>query len=131
VCVPIRLEFAIALGEGLLDGEGRVHAAEVLGKQILAVEFVAFPVGAAGLGAGGAAVELQAEVLGGDVALPFVFGAEGACAAREREGTGKGASVCGCDVLAEGGGVFEGRVAAVVAADFLLGGLFLERFPRF
>ena len=77
---------------------GRVHAAVVLGEEVLAVEVVG------GVVRGGrsrallrghatrvrvAAVEAELEVLARDVALPFVFGAEGRGAAIVREGAGE------------------------------------------
>ena len=98
VRLPLDLELAIALGQGLLDRERGMHAPQVLGEEILAVELVSFALDGA-LGAARAAVEGQTQMLRGDVALPFVLGAESARAACEGEGAGERARVGGGDVL--------------------------------
>jgi hypothetical protein len=54
----------------------------MLGEEILAVKFITFALYCA-LGTGGTAVISQAEMLGGDVALPFVFRAKRARATSE------------------------------------------------
>lgn len=57
-------------------------SAHVLHEEVFAVEIVEFAIAAAGVvGAALAAPEAEAEVLGVDVAFPFVFGAEGRGAA--------------------------------------------------
>ena len=139
--------------EGFLLGggggpRGRVHAPQVLGEEVFAVEVVEGGVGgvgaddddvvffgAAGRRGGGAGAflagggrravvgevrdagalvatpEAELDVLGGDVALPFVFGAEARGAAVGAEGAGEGAGVGGEVVFVHGGGGGEGLVA--------------------
>ncbi len=98
-----------------------MHAAEVLCEEVFAVEVVGgilrqrrlLGLGAGGGGRGGgsrdaganvASVDARAEVLGRDVAFPFVLGAEAGFAAVAAEGAGKRAGVCGEDVFLESGG---------------------------
>lgn len=125
---------------------GRVHASQVLGEEVFAVEFVEVGVGgveggaaddddvvalaslgASSLAGGGrgavvrrglwdagalvAAPDAELDVLGRDVALPFVFGAEARGAAVGAEGAGEGAGVGGEVVFVHGGGGGEGLVA--------------------
>jgi hypothetical protein len=61
---------------GVVEGRG-VHAAEVLGEEVFAVEIIVidclFIVGVDGGDAEIAAPEPELDVLGADVALPFIF----------------------------------------------------------
>lgn len=105
-------------------GAGPVHAAEVLGEEVFAVEVVGgvfcrkwlrLGMGLRGGGWGGgrggtrhagadvASVDARAEVLGRDVAFPFVLGAKAGGAAIAAEGAGEGAGVRGEHVFLEGG----------------------------
>ena len=125
-----------------------MHAAQVLGEEVFAVEFVEAAVGgfdggaaedddvvflvffrrcSASLFAGGrrgepvrglrdagalvAAPDAELDVLGGDVALPFVFGAEARGTAVGAEGAGEGPGVGGEVVFVHGGGGGEGLMA--------------------
>jgi hypothetical protein len=78
----------------------------MLGEEVFTVEFVAFAFDCA-LRTRRAAVVREAEMLGGDVAFPFVLGAEGAGAAGEGEGAREWASMSCSNMLSEGRRIFE------------------------
>lgn len=88
-----------------------VHAPQVLDEEVLAVEVVGAGVAVAALVA---APQVEAEVLGVDVALPFVLGAEGGRAAVGGQRAGEvGAAAC----AGRGAGEARGRAGLGVAAE--------------
>lgn len=92
------------LGQAPLGLRVHVHAAQMLREQILAVKLVALGPGAV-RNTAVAAIELQAQVLRGDVTLPFILGSKSPFASGKGEGTEKGSLVCFCVML--------GRIATI------------------
>jgi len=83
----------------------------MLSEKVFAIEFITFAFDGA-LWAGRAAVISEAEMLRGNMTLPFILRAECAGTASEGESTGEWSSMCSSDVFPEGGRVFEGCMAA-------------------
>lgn len=115
IVVPIRLLRIVTLGESPFDLWGCMHATKVLRKQILSVKLVAFAV-SRGARADRAAVKLQAQVLRGNVSLPFILGPKRARAAAKMESAWKRSGVRRGNVFAQRGRIFKRRVGAVGTA---------------